>query len=141
MIIVRKALVQEHAALAAMAVAAMRASFHWHAPDHWREDVFLADASGDDLYAAEIDGALAGVLGFYAPENFIHSLFVAPTFQRRGVGAALLSKAGSLATGPLSLKVDEPNLSARAFYARFGFAEAGRGETMGVAWLLLRARS
>jgi len=141
MIVVRRALVQEHAALAALAVAAMRAAFHWHPPQHWRADVFLADAAGDDLYAADLEGALAGVLGFYAPENFIHSLFVAPGFQRRGVGAALLTRARALATGPLSLKVDEPNLAARAFYARFGFEEAGRGEANGVPWLALRARS
>lgn len=141
MIIVRKAMVQEHSALAGIAVAAMRASFHWREADHWCEDVFLADAAGDDLYAAEVNGALVGVLGFYAPDNFIHSLFVAPSFQRRGVGAALLAEAMALATAPLSLKVDEPNPAARAFYARFGFVETGRGEADGVAWLLLRARS
>ncbi len=145
MIIVRPALVHEHAALADMAVAAMRDAIIWHAPDHFKPEIFLADASGDALFAAERDGVLCGVLGFYAPDNFIHSLFVAPGQQRCGVGRALMEKARELANGPLSLKVDEPNHAARAFYARFGFAEAGgeagRGVTDGVPWLALRARS
>ena len=41
------------------------------------------------------------------------------------MGTALLAKARELANGPLSLKVDEPNHAARAFYARFGFCEVG----------------
>jgi len=45
----------------------------------------------------------------------------------------------SIVQGPLSLKVQEPNARARAFYAREGFVctEHGRDQDSDVAWLRL----
>jgi GNAT superfamily N-acetyltransferase len=56
-----------------------------------------------------------------------------------GVGAALLDHVAAVADGPLSLKVQEPNARARAFYDREGFVciEHGRDPGSDVAWLRL----
>ena len=63
---------------------------------------------------------------------------------RRGVGKALLDHVTAQADGPLSLKVQAPNLRAQAFYRREGFLciEHGRDPGSDVAWLrLVRQRA
>jgi len=51
----------------------------------------------------------------------------------------LLDHVAATLDGPLSLKVQEPNARARAFYAREGFVcvEHGRDPGSDVAWLRL----
>ncbi len=66
------------------------------------------------------------VLGFLAQDGGkIHTLFVAPCAQGRGVGTALLEDVASR-FDVLRLDVNEQNLSARAFYEARGFQEVGR---------------
>ena len=55
----------------------------------------------------------------------VHALHVAPGMRGQGVGRALLAEAQARAVA-LDLWVLEDNRPARAFYARAGFAEAGR---------------
>lgn len=56
----------------------------------------------------------------------------------RGVGKALIDHVAASCDGPLSLKVQSPNIKARAFYAREGFRpmEFGR-DVSGVDWIRL----
>ena len=78
-----------------------------------------------------------GLAALYRPQNFLHSLYV--DVRGLGVGAALLDYVAAQCCGPLSLKVQEPNARARAFYAREGFVciEHGRDADSDVAWLRL----
>jgi ribosomal protein S18 acetylase RimI-like enzyme len=57
----------------------------------------------------------------------------------RGVGKALLEQVMAIADGPLSLKVQAPNLRAQAFYRREGFlcTEHGCDPGSDVGWLRL----
>ena len=65
-------------------------------------------------------------VGFIVREGSrIHALYVHPEAQGRGVGRALLQEAKAKA-GHLDLYVVQQNRGAWAFYARQGFAEAGR---------------
>ena len=56
-----------------------------------------------------------------------------------GVGKALLDHVAAHAEGPLSLKVQAPNVRAQAFYRREGFlcTEHGRDPGSDIAWLRL----
>ncbi|SMX49176.1 GNAT family N-acetyltransferase [Maliponia aquimaris] len=64
--------------------------------------------------------------GFIAREgDFIHALFVASRFQRRGLGAALLRDAQARCPR-LDLWTFERNLGAQRFYLRHGFVEVDR---------------
>ena len=66
-------------------------------------------------------------VGFIVREDSrIHALYVHPKAQGRGVGHALLQEAKA-EVGHLDLYVLQQNRGAWAFYAREGFAEAGRG--------------
>jgi [ribosomal protein S18]-alanine N-acetyltransferase len=65
-----------------------------------------------------------------ADEAEILTLAVAPDRRRLGYGASLLAEAlreaARLGARAMLLEVAEPNTAARALYAGFGFAEAGR---------------
>ena len=86
-------------------------------------------------------GRILGIAGFYRAMSFVHSLYV--DVRGRGVGKALLDHLSASAGGVLSLKVQEPNARARAFYAREGFIATERGRDPGsdVTWIrLVRAK-
>jgi ribosomal protein S18 acetylase RimI-like enzyme len=70
-------------------------------------------------------------VGFIVCEDSrIHALYVHPKAQGRGVGRTLLQEAKAEARH-LDLYVIQQNRGAWAFYAREGFAEAGRGTGLG----------
>ena len=87
---------------------------------HYREDVFPAQA----VTVAEIGCVLGGFIAV-DPKNCVTSLYLAPGFRNRGIGAHLLRAAKSHASD-LSLWTFQANDGARRFYAREGFREAAR---------------
>jgi|SRR5579859_1366222 len=101
--------------------------------DPWSPRDF-ADALGAHVpfLVAVDDGRVAGyVLARQAADEAeILNLGVAPAARRRGIGRALVRAglAALAARGAVQvfLEVRESNAAARALYAEFGFAEAGR---------------
>jgi GNAT superfamily N-acetyltransferase len=72
----------------------------------------------NEVWVADIDGAVAGYIGFDAA--WINHLFVAPEFQGRGIGPQLLALA--LADGrSRRLWTFQQNARARRFYEARGF--------------------
>jgi GNAT superfamily N-acetyltransferase len=133
---VRPARPDEIAECAAIYVRVLRDTFTWMDPDFHTPETFLDQAKSEEIYVAEDAGRILGLLAFWRPDNFIHSLYV--TERGRGVGKALIDHVAATAKGPLSLKVQQPNMSARRFYAREGFRpmEFGR-DILGVDWIRL----
>ena len=134
---VRPARPHELGPCADLYVRVLRDTFTWLPPERHHRDDFLRAAREEEVYVAVEDGVILGLAAVYRPQNFLHSLYV----ERRGkgVGKALLDHVLSLATGPLSLKVQAPNRRAQHFYAREGFTcvEMGRDPGSEVAWLRL----
>lgn len=137
---VRPARFEELAECAEIYVGVLRETFTWVPKDRHRKDDFLRAAREEEIYVAVEDGRILGLAGFYRPQNFLHSLYV--TERGRGVGKALIDYISDIASGPVSLKVQEPNRRAQAFYAREGFQVAERGRDPGadVSWLRLIRR-
>lgn len=134
---VRRAKSDELGACADLYMRVLVETFTWLPPErHSRED-FLRAAREEEVFVAVEDGRILGIAGFFRPQNFLHSLYVEG--RRRGVGKALLDHVAREADGPLSLKVQAPNLRAQAFYRREGFlcTEQGRDPGSEVAWLRL----
>jgi ribosomal-protein-alanine N-acetyltransferase len=80
---------------------------------------------------AEADGRVVGYLMAWSVVEILHVLNIAsdPALRRRGIGRALLLAAAAEAREAglvrVTLEVRRSNAAARAFYARFGFVEAG----------------
>jgi GNAT superfamily N-acetyltransferase len=70
------------------------------------------------LWGCFDDNELTGVIAFR--EGWIDQLYVLPSFQRKGVGTALLRVAQGL-HGNLSLWTFQRNVAARRFYEGHGF--------------------
>lgn len=97
---------------------------------------FMTASRDEEVYVALAGGEIIGVAALYRPGNFVHYLFVDEGWRSQGVGGDLLAVVGTLAGGPISLKVDAQNLRAREFYEREGLVafEQGR-DPDGSRWL------
>jgi len=88
----------------------------------------IGDLSDEQIWVADEDGAVAGVLGVHeADELEIARLVVAPQRMRRGIGRALARHALALA-GDRAIRVGTAaaNRPALALYASLGFERVGR---------------
>jgi len=135
---IRRAKADELKAAADLYERAGNQAFSWRPKNWFHARDFLRFAQEEEVTLAVSHGAILGILSFFRPHNFIHCLYVDPAAQNFGIGSALLKAAEDFADGPLSLKVDEPNTKARAFYAKHGFVETGEsGIDQGIRWLRL----
>lgn len=128
----------EIAACAALYERMTAAAFPWRPTGYHSAAEFLGFAAHEEVWIAEQAGAVLALLSFYRPGDFIHALYVDWPAQGHGIGRALVETVAATAAGPVALKVSEPSAGARTFYARLGFAEAGRGVEDGIGWRLLR---
>lgn len=132
-------------ALVRQVVPLMQASgnFQWTA-DYPNEEIFRADLAQNQLWVAELEGAVAGVAALttdqdpeYAqadwdpaePALVTHRLAVAPVAQGRGVAAALLVQAEreARAQGLRVLRVDtnSENTATQRLFPKLGYRFAG----------------
>lgn len=117
---------------AALATQVARASFTWNAPDIYTEKEFLEAATEEEIFVAVVDARIVGVLAFYRPENFLHTLAVAPDARSQGAGTALIEAVRGSAEGALTLKVEVPNFSAISYYERHGWRRVTGADGEGV---------
>lgn len=86
---------------------------------------YLASTATQFWVMSDVDGTLAGFMGL--GNNEMESLFLAPEFQRRGLGRQMVAHA--LALQPdLTVEVNEANRAARDFYESCGFVVSERME-------------
>ena len=75
---------------------------------------------GQAVSVAEFDSTAAGFIA--VNDGWIHHLYVAPAYWRRGIGTRLIQHAISHASS-LRLWTFQNNRAARKFYGKFGFEE------------------
>nr|WP_321360232.1 GNAT family N-acetyltransferase [uncultured Hyphomonas sp.] len=90
-----------------------------------RERFFREASEVWNLYTAERDGVLVGLLALVPEQSRIDQLFVAPAAKGGGVGLAMLNHAKALMPGGIVLTTHEANSPARAFYESRGFVLTG----------------
>lgn len=88
----------------------------------WVREVILSDSR---VLVAELDGAVVGYAALAG--TLLDDLYLLPEQRRRGIGTLLLAAVREYSPQRLTLHVFEANTDARAFYARHGFVEIGRG--------------
>lgn len=114
-------------------------AFTWRPKNWFKAADFLEFARREEIYLAESSGAILGTLSFFRPTNFVHALYIDESAQGFGIGTALIEATAKIADGRLSLKVDEPNTSARSFYVRLGFIPEGEtGIDSGIRWIRMK---
>ncbi|GAB3711745.1 GNAT family N-acetyltransferase [Spirosoma flavus] len=126
-------------------VPLMRASGNFQWDDTYpNEAVFRQDISHSQLWVADIDGQIAGVAALtedqepeYAQVGFdlsqravvTHRLAVDPAFQGKGVAAALLTKAETLAyernIAFLRIDTNSENQATQKLFPKLGYRYAG----------------
>jgi chorismate mutase len=90
---------------------------------------FAARLGDHEAWVAEDDGGLLGYALFTA--TWLDHLFVEPSRQSAGVGAALLDVVKGVRPDGFCLWVFETNVRARAFYTRHGLVELERTDGSG----------
>lgn len=113
---------------------------HPFAPRKITDAVFATETEGETLLVAEAGvNEVAGFVSFYAPQSFIHHLYVEPRLRNRGIGRALLAHAVAAAGGSASLKCQLGNQPALGFYRHLGWTEIVAGTNEFGAWVTLRS--
>jgi GNAT superfamily N-acetyltransferase len=135
---VRQAQPEDHDACARVFLAAYRQAFPDHPDAYYVPERYDESIVGEEQWIAMLGGELVAVLSIFWPENFIHSLYVTPDCQGRGVGTALLDAVCREAHGNCELKCDRANRRAIAFYRLKGWREVGEGIADTGPWVRLR---
>ncbi len=78
-------------------------------------------AAGWSLYVATIADRIVGMLAIRPGDKHLDQLFVAPSFQGRGIGKALLAFARTQMPNEMWLRTPVENLRAIRWYEREGF--------------------
>ncbi len=78
-----------------------------------------------DIWLATSEGEIVGFLALAG--SYLDRLYVHPSAQRAGAGAALLAKAKELSPQGIELHTHQQNVSACAFYEKHGFRAARFG--------------
>jgi len=106
-------------------------SLRHHDPNsEWRRRFETENAAEAQIYVAEVGGRLAGFLAVRdegGGQGYLHEIFLAPSFQRRGIGSDLMRLAKTLAPAGLRLHTLQRNTQAAAFYERHGFRVISTG--------------
>ncbi len=122
-VVLRRADVDDAAAVAAVHLAARRAA-PMPPGVHSDEEVtawLTARLADDEVWVAEADDVVVGYVRL--TDTWLDDLYVVPAAARQGIGSMLLDLAKSLRPGGFSLWVFETNTPARAFYTRHGLVE------------------
>lgn len=121
---VRRVRLDEGLQVASVWLAARRAAFPAiPAPAHSDDDVrrwFVEEVLPErEVWVAEADGFVVGLL--VLDVGWVTQLYVDPSYQRQGLGSALLERAKEQSPDGLDLWTFEMNVGSHHFYERHGF--------------------
>lgn len=99
-----------------------RAEAAWLPPVAREDSDFARDTAGETLFvAAGTDDNPLGFLSVWAPDRFVHHLYVRSESRNRGIGKALLGYLRTQLPMPWKLKCLTANDAALAFYESQGW--------------------
>ncbi|MGK3126826.1 N-acetyltransferase family protein [Candidatus Pantoea formicae] len=110
-------------------LASRRHSWTWLDGDNWALEDLDGVILGETVLVAFVEGHRAGFAGILPNDNFLHSLYVSPEFQGRGVGSALLEAVQQRFTSTGVLKCLMLNEPAQTFYLKHGWQREATGES------------
>lgn len=115
-----------------------RQAFHWLATDAYKLSDFDQATQDEEIRVALYQGKPVGFIAWYVPDNFIHHLFLAWNYQKKGIGKALLLACLAELEGPCRLKCFQQNDRALGFYHSQGWQFEAEGHSADGPYYLLR---
>ena len=115
---------------AALAYRGVIPADRWHEPYMPRDDLAGEIARGVVFWVAEDDGRAIGVMGIQDKGDvaLVRHAYVAPTVQRKGVGASLLRHVQGLTDKPILIGTWADASWAIDFYRRNGFTVVSQND-------------
>lgn len=120
-ILIRKFSKTDIEELSKLYLCVRRDTFSWMDTDAFTIADFVKDTRDEDIWVAEIEGAIAGFISVWLPDSFVHHLYIYKRYQSKGIGRALLKEAEKNAAAPLTLKCLARNVDAFKFYLNLGW--------------------
>lgn len=117
-----------------------RHAFAWMPADAYQAGDFDNAVKGEEILVALHDRVAVGFVSWWAPDNFIHCLFVDPAFQGAGVGTRLLNACLDRIGRPARLKCVIANRAAIRFYLRQKWTVVSQGSCDEGAYSLMLLR-
>lgn len=121
-ITVREFIESDRVALRDVFLAARRQAFTWPLPSALKLEDFDSSTTDERVLVAVLSEHPIGFASIWEPDNFLHSLFVHPDYQRLGVGKLLLAGCDKYFSGVPTLKCVKANERARLFYESQGWS-------------------
>ena len=123
----------------AVIYAAGRArAFSWVDESRFHLSDYHRDVQGEEVWVAEAGGRVVGFASIWTLDNFLHHLYVAAGYERKGVGSALLEHVCKSLHGCVRLKCVVANRTALDFYRKRGWVEGETGEAALGTYVVLR---
>lgn len=137
--LVRPATGADEPALAALYERVASVTFAYDYSRTLRAEQYAALVRGEDVWVLELAGEIIGFAGYYAPEHFLHSLYISYDQHRKGYGRQMLQFLLEHYGHAHDLKVDRINGPALQFYRRMGYAPATLAGEESYSWVRLRS--
>lgn len=119
-------------------LASRRETFHWLDTAAYQPNDFDQATQDEVIRVALVQGKAVGFISWYAPDNFIHNLFVDKEHTRQGIGKALLLDCLAELSRPVRLKSLQQNVNALSFYQSQGWRIEAEGESADGPYYLMR---
>ncbi|UOQ54969.1 GNAT family N-acetyltransferase [Hymenobacter cellulosivorans] len=116
---------------------ARQQAFTWLDSTQFALADFDAATQGETILVALDQEKPVGFVAWWPPDNFVHSLFVAPEQAGQGIGKALLQACLARVGRPATLKCLQANDPALRFYERQGWVITEAGDSAEGPYFLL----
>ncbi|MFV0559153.1 MAG: GNAT family N-acetyltransferase [Enterococcus sp.] len=120
--------------------ASRKAAFFWEEPSQYQMWDFDEVTRDEVVFVAESNEEIVGFVGIYLPDDFIHSLYVAPEFFNQGIGHSLLDRALQELPKTAQLKVVSKNKRALEFYQKNNWLKISEDTTVDEPYWLMEYR-
>lgn len=135
---IREASIEDYPQLRQIYLESRRQSFHWLNTEEIKLQDFDQDTQEEQIFLAEENNKILGLISLYVPDRFIHHLFVHPEAAGQGAGDLLLKQAIKVLGTPVTLKCVSENHKALFFYQKRGWkAVVEEGEPGAKYWVLI----
>ncbi|PJJ58797.1 GNAT family N-acetyltransferase [Hymenobacter chitinivorans] len=119
---------------------ARQRAFTWLDAAQFSLEDFDAVTRGETILVVLNQAEPVGFIAWWPPDNFIHSLFVAPEQHGQGIGQALLQACLARMGRPATLKCLQQNTRALGFYRALGWTITAEGDSSEGPYFLLTLR-